>query len=354
MKVKNLRLGNFKRFSGETFDFCDSETGLARDLIVIVGRNGSGKSTILQAISVMLATATKRLSEPAELNWPGFSVDLANEAWDRPIEMELDVEFAQNEIEATREYFSRAEKGREGAPRSPGRSPVVRLKYIADSKKVEAGNAEEMLQFLGYSYARALFKHAKKGASLFESVGDVFWYTEERTTNSLTPLESNGRTVKYDMGLLRRRLSDLCHFHERIRRGEYELKPGQRDLFADIEKAFRTIFPTQCLEGPVPPTGIDDVLEEPWFYLFDGRNRYEISEMSAGERAIFPMIFDFATRGIHNSVILIDELELHLHPPHQQGMLKALRKLGKNNQFIITTHSDAVEAIVPPDAIHRL
>ncbi|PKO23303.1 MAG: hypothetical protein CVU38_04635 [Chloroflexi bacterium HGW-Chloroflexi-1] len=51
---------------------------------------------------------------------------------------------------------------------------------------------------------------------------------------------------------------------------------------------------------------------------------------------------------------MIDELELHLHPPLQQGLLKALRSLGKDNQFIVTTHSDAVEAIVSPESIRRL
>ncbi len=99
---------------------------------------------------------------------------------------------------------------------------------------------------------------------------------------------------------------------------------------------------------------MEEILAEPWFYLFDGSHEYELGEMSGGERAIFPMIFDFANWGIHNSTILIDELELHLHPPLQQGLLKALRNLGNNNQFIITTHSDAVEAIVPPESIRRL
>jgi len=66
------------------------------------------------------------------------------------------------------------------------------------------------------------------------------------------------------------------------------------------------------------------------------------------------MLFDFANWSIHNSIVLIDELELHLHPPLQQGLLKALRNLGNNNQFIVTTHSDAVTQIVPDESIRRL
>jgi len=76
--------------------------------------------------------------------------------------------------------------------------------------------------------------------------------------------------------------------------------------------------------------------------------------MSGGERAVFPILVDFANLNIHNSVILIDEIELHLHPPAQQVFLTALPKLGKNNQFIITTHSDYIEQLVPDAHIIRL
>jgi predicted ATP-dependent endonuclease of OLD family len=104
----------------------------------------------------------------------------------------------------------------------------------------------------------------------------------------------------------------------------------------------------------VPRTDVEEILAEPWFFLSDGDHQYELGEMSGGERALFPMIFDLATWNVHASVILIDELELHLHPPLQQGLLKALRSLGRNNQFIITTHSDAVTSIVSEESIRRL
>ena len=54
MKVLNLTLENFKRFKEKTLDFRDPETGLAKDLIVLVGQNGSGKSSTLQAIAASL------------------------------------------------------------------------------------------------------------------------------------------------------------------------------------------------------------------------------------------------------------------------------------------------------------
>lgn len=354
MKVQRVHLRNFKRFHNQKLDFRDPETGLAEDLIVLVGQNGSGKSSILQAIAAMLGTATDRLSGPDELDWPGFDLSLANLAWARPIGIEFDVEFSQDEIEATRDYFARTAMGQDQDKVPPGQSSVVKLCFNPDENRVEAPNAAEFFQFHGRRYARMILKYAPEGSRLFERVGDVFWYTEHRTTNSLTPAESNGQPITYDMALLRRRMSDLFLFHERVWRGEYELRAGQRDLFADIERAYGTVFPDHRFEGPVPVTEMDEILAEPWFYLFDGNHQYELGEMSGGERAIFPMIFDFANWSIHNSIILIDELELHLHPPLQQGLLKALRNLGNNNQFIITTHSDAVTQIVPEESIRRL
>jgi predicted ATPase len=94
---------------------------------------------------------------------------------------------------------------------------------------------------------------------------------------------------------------------------------------------YQTVFPER--EGALLRPDIDDILSEPWFYFYDGQHQYEISEMSGGEKAIFPILFDFVNWNIHHSVILIDEIELHLHPPMQQALLRALPKMGQNNQM---------------------
>jgi len=352
MKVQSVLLRNFKRFHEKELDFRDVETGLAKDLIVLVGNNGSGKSSILQAIAAIVGNATERLASPADLEWPGFDLRLAGEAWTRLPVIEIDIEFSQDEIQATCDYFAHTEMSRDPGKLPPGQSPVVKLCYNCDTARAEAPTAAEFFQFRGRVYARMILKYTSEGAQMFERVGDVFWYTEHRTTNSLTPVEENGQIIT--MSLLRQRMSELFFFHERVRRGEYKLHPGRRDPWPEIERAYQAIFPGHRFAGPVPRTEIGEILAEPWFYIFDGQREYELSEMSGGERAIFPMLFDFANWNIHNSIILIDELELHLHPPLQQNLIKALRNLGRNNQFIITTHSDAVITVVPEACIYRL
>ena len=67
MKVSSVKLKYFKRFRDlPDLDFTDSETGLAKDLIVLVGMNGAGKTSILQSIAATMGMATGRLQNLTE------------------------------------------------------------------------------------------------------------------------------------------------------------------------------------------------------------------------------------------------------------------------------------------------
>ncbi|MBF4410423.1 AAA family ATPase, partial [Vibrio anguillarum] len=52
-----------------------------------------------------------------------------------------------------------------------------------------------------------------------------------------------------------------------------------------------------------------------------------------------------------NGIVLIDEIELHLHPRWQQRVLNDLTSLFKNVQFIVTTHSPQVLTTVHAESI---
>lgn len=354
MKVKSIDLKYFKRFRDSKFDFTEPETGFAKNLIVLVGTNGSGKSTILQAIAATLGDATGRLKNAAELNWPGFNWELTSKNWSLPSEIEIDVEFSKEERKATQEFYQYGVEIGKDFENTPSDFPGVALQLKGG--RVKGKTASELFQFKGREYARQVKNSHPEGFSVFKRVGTVFWYTEQRTSTSLTA-EETGKNIQFDEELLRRRLDSYQRFHDNLIKGNYpQLRPGQKDLFEELEKSYKSLFPERSFIGSVPPENIDDVINEFWFYLYDGKRHYEISEMSAGERAIFPILFDFANWNIHNSVILIDEIELHLHPPLQQAMIRAMMRneLGNNNQFIITTHSDSVVQIVDEESIIRV
>jgi len=349
MKVQSIELKYFKRFRDSSFDFTDPETGLARNLIVLIGMNSAGKTSLLQAIASTLGVATGRLNLLSDLEWPGFNYELVASNWGRfESDVTVKVQFSLPELQAVQEFYQKLqEMGRALTP--PAQEYVVNLRWR--DGRVKADTAAQLFQFKGREYAKQLRR--SEGFQVFEQVGSVFWHTEQRTSTSLTT-ENQDIKIEITNDILRDRLSKWRQFHQDVDTERIQLRPGQKDLYAAIEKAYQTIFRGRSFEGPVPREEIDDILSEPWFYLYDGKNQYEISEMSAGERATFPILVDFANWNIHNSIILIDEIELHLHPPMQQALLRILPKLGKNNQFIITTHSDYIAQLVPEAYIVRL
>jgi predicted ATP-binding protein involved in virulence len=76
--------------------------------------------------------------------------------------------------------------------------------------------------------------------------------------------------------------------------------------------------------------------------------------MSAGEQAVFPMLYEFVRQQIRSSVVLVDEIDLNLHPPLAQSLLSALPVLGPRCQFLLTTHSESISTTFSPHQIHRL
>jgi len=361
VKVRRLRVECFKRFKEQVFDFTDEESGLPKDLVVLVGPNGSGKSSVLQAIAALMSQATGRLERVSGLDWPGFDLSLAGGAWRTPLSLEVEVEFSPQEIASTNEYHRRTLRLR-GKPKGADAYDLTVIRLRLRDDKAEADSWEETRLFRGREDAASLLRYRDAGHDVLRTVGTVLWYTEHRTSTTISldgsssTRGTNGaqQTKEIPPDLLRDRLGHLMAFHERVVRDQYQLRDGERDLFGDLLRLYNLVFPNRGIETTVPRSGVNEVLDAPWVYFWDGHRQYEFVEMSGGERAVFPILFDFANWHVHNSVILIDEIELHLHPPLQQALITALPELGRNNQFIITTHSDSVEAIVPPSSIMRL
>jgi predicted ATP-binding protein involved in virulence len=80
----------------------------------------------------------------------------------------------------------------------------------------------------------------------------------------------------------------------------------------------------------------------------------ELGQLSDGERGLLALVFDLTRRlALANptlddpisqgqGIVLIDEIELHLHPSWQRKVMRRLMATFKNCQFIVTTHSPQV------------
>lgn len=93
--------------------------------------------------------------------------------------------------------------------------------------------------------------------------------------------------------------------------------------------------------------------------------RLTVNQLSDGEKCLMAMIGDLARRlAIANpirdnpldgeGVILIDEIDLHLHPKWQRMVIPKLTEVFTNCQFLISTHSPHVITHVQPESLFLL
>ena len=66
---------------------------------------------------------------------------------------------------------------------------------------------------------------------------------------------------------------------------------------------------------------------------------FDINDLSSGEKQLFLRTLSIKMLEPNNSIILIDEPELSLHPKWQQRIIEVYKKIGENNQIIVATHS---------------
>jgi predicted ATP-binding protein involved in virulence len=95
--------------------------------------------------------------------------------------------------------------------------------------------------------------------------------------------------------------------------------------------------------------------------------RLPVSLLSDGIRNLVAMVADLAHRAARLNphlgpdacarspgIVLIDEVDMHLHPAWQQTVVASLREAFPLMQFIVTTHSHLVVSTVPSDCVRIL
>ena len=101
-------------------------------------------------------------------------------------------------------------------------------------------------------------------------------------------------------------------------------------------------------------------------FIQNGRSTIPVRNLSEGERRLFSVVFDIIRRlslanpGLANpvadagAIVLIDEIELHLHPKIQRKIVHDLMEVFPKCQFIATTNSPQVIGEVKSENIHSI
>ena len=214
----------------------------------------------------------------------------------------------------------------------------------------------------GRAYAASILQEEPAARDLFDRLPGIFWFDQfrnlanspgSREVESSEGLkEEPAEQVAYAVGVSR--LREYLN-RWKLQKLRHVPRPDKVDYLLELENSYNLIFPDRHFSDPEPMfRGNVPSPSDYYFILRHGAKTYDIAEMSAGEQSVFPMLYEFVRQRIRNSIVLIDEIDLNLHPPLAQALLASLPRIGVNCQFLYTTHSRAVSEIVSPHEVHRL
>lgn len=348
MKLKSASIRNFKGLKELDLDFAPGG-GAPSPMTALTGENGAGKTSALQAISLALSLATRRTRYPEDLNWHGFRAERAGALGETRIALQVLLD--ETERAATRELFESWESSLTPEFRQthniipPSDLAEIPLEFVNGRLQSPHGFSA-LNQFLGRYYILTLGKTKPWHRDKYDDIGGVFWFDAMRNLGRISiDREAEERDPRrrddrdpietWECGVEQLRdylIGWWSHHTSPKRRG--------RDYILDLERNFRLVFPDISFRGVDFREGQSrGRFTEPYFLMEREGRVFDVSEMSGGEQAVFPLIYEFVRLNISKSVVLIDEPELNLGPAKTRQFLEVLPKIGPECQFILATNS---------------
>jgi predicted ATP-binding protein involved in virulence len=360
MRLEKLHMENFRGFAELDLDFSK-----ARNQAVLIGRNGAGKSSVLDCIGLFLGRFAGCVQDPNAAIWNPLT--------------SRDIRHGADWVCARVSYF---------VDHPPGSSLTD-----AVSERVQGLNRfhSELLEYAA--------KHlASLAADRNASVPLLFYYSSHRQLGllpqkptdespSASPFPPQARAYRrassgphgavdtaesFQMFLRWFRTQEDIENQARLRKDPLYRSKQLGPVRAAIER-FMSSLPggegfkelrveREAIEGESDPFKVSERVS----YLIDkGRDTFAIEQLSDGERGVLLLIADLAMRFVianpaledplqGSGIVLIDEIESHLHPAWQRAILPGLTQTFPNCQFIVTTHSPQVLSEVPRDSVFLL
>ncbi len=288
MNIEALHLNNFKRFSDLTIDL--SPLGTPPKLILLIGANGSGKSSIFDAFEY--------LSGPAK---------------------------------GLRDYYVDYFKKRSDADMSVDCT-------LGGGVTVTRTNNEQVTASKGWDGRSAFY-----GRSSFRTVPELSGQTGAPVDLTIDA-DRPQRFIEQDT----RFTTDVSQITENILRevwGEPFDSDTMRARFTDpINEALERIFSASFATGLRLHTLIPALSGKPPDIRFQkGGSEVHYDLLSSGEKEVFNILLNLFTRREHfpNAIYFIDELDVHLHTRLQYALVKEIVEhwIPENSQLWTASHS---------------
>jgi predicted ATP-binding protein involved in virulence len=326
MKIKKISYSNFR-----SKDSLDLELG--KRLTLLIGENGSGKTSILDAIAIGIGAILTHLPHVSGISFKANDIKQSGNK-KKP--------FSRIEIETFEgikwDRTERRDKSKSTLKEIPQLIGLTRLKNYLDSEIIDPFNQGmefTLPLFSYYGVSRALLdvplrrRGFPKNHTRFESL--------ESALDANTRFKSSFIWFYNKENEEQRKQKELKDF-------DYKL-PELEAVRNAIIRVFPDISDPHIVLNPLR------------FVVRQEDEILDIMQLSDGYKTLLSLVIDLAIRmALANpkledplatpSVVLIDEIDLHLHPDWQRRVVGDLLTTFPNTQFIFTTHSPyIVEAV---------
>lgn len=375
MHVRRLHIQNFRAIKNLPLSFEDA-MGRIKPVTVFAGPNGCGKTSILFAIVQALRGALHARIPDVPL--PSDDDLHRGDASGRlPVTARVDLElsYESEELDAIRRVFDDTRSLREQAGKMGLKPPELstgrlKLRWQYPPRVLVDGSLASPFELWSQPEFGAVWLNGPSAAwrgwrnRLLRTMTDMYpigmltvfpqdrdrrWGIDvddnddssdigERTLGPLGP--KNGQHDDPTVAEALRRLGEWAH-GQGLPEGD-----DRRNWESQLQESFRRICAPKEYKGywlDHPRYGETPLLED------DGKE-YPFRSAASGELVILHYLTKFTfPRPVHNSLILIDEPELHLHPRWIRQLYRALPLMGSNNQFLLVTHSPELRQLAARD-----
>jgi predicted ATP-binding protein involved in virulence len=353
MKVSKLQLVNFRGARNLTLEF-------SSQLTLLVGVNGAGKSTILDSLAIMLSWAAARLRSPNSNGRRIIETDIHNEESFSMIQIHFEDDCPH--LGSSRNFYNltQVKKGRKPKEirnennfeeRALGAIQFGFFPTTLTAINNWASDYREHIEICKEEYNLPLFVYYPVNRSFLDIPLKI------RKTHQFDLLEAHDNALT--SGTNFRLFFEWYRNREDL---ENETFRESGNLIEDPQlKAVRHI-----ISHFLPGFSKISIKRNPLhMQVIKNGKAYHLDQMSDGEKCLFAMVGDLARRlAIANptrenplegeGVVLIDEIDLHLHPSWQRMVISKLTETFPNCQFIVSTHSPQVFGEVKAESIRCL
>ena len=298
MRIEKVHIKNVKGIKDLELSFKKDDKIL--DLIVLAGVNGSGKTTILEAIKDFFDNKNINFGdiEKSNVNLKIFFEDFEKKQIEEAEKSSID-----NYEHKLQDFFSALQSYEYNRKNNGEYYSYLIAKFFENPPKIIYVPAENKFEEI-QTYSTTLSKEYKFINTINSNIiRDIPSYIATRR-NYLATIEED-LTMKEVTNKVVNKINIIFNILEL----DVKLKGFSKD-----EKTM-PIFENSASE------------------------EFDINDLSSGEKQLFLRTLSIKMLEPNNSIILIDEPELSLHPKWQQRIIEVYKKIGENNQIIVATHS---------------